>query len=246
MGKDSTNDITYYLVIDIANKEDLGLIRNWNTLKAAFEDGKIWITGFDTEQIQATEIKSIPFKSLYYEKNGKLFFLHSLLPERTVPSLLWTPIDRALQIELPSFNHNYFGMKEKIEIKLIPSEEIYESIAMITTIHTLGQYIETAPSIRLQNLHWAVLDNDKAFVVGTPLLPVLGDVYYKRGDFIIPSGYNFDLHSLVDALNNVINPNQNYWIVWNRNTSYFKISKNDMQPISISSYRKTIHRFSSL
>jgi len=210
MAKDLTNHINYYLVVAVAHQDDLGSIRNWKNLKMAFDSGKVWVTGFTIEQIESIEVKSIPSKNLYYEKSGKLFFINSLLPERTVPSLLWSPIDRALPVKLPSFNHNFFGVKEQVEIRLIPSEQVYESIVMITAIDTLGNYIETAPSIRLHNLDWVVLDNDKVLIIGKPLLPINGDVYYKRGDFIMPAGYDFDLYLLVEGLNNLINPNQDH------------------------------------
>jgi len=246
MEKDLANYIAYYLVIDIANKDDLGSIRNWKNIKTAFDSGKVWVTGFTIDQMESITVKSIPSKNLYYEKEGKLFFLHSLLPERAVPSLLWSPIDRALQVKLPSFNHNYFGVKEKIEIKLIPSEKVYEAVVMITAIDTLRSYIETAPAIRLQNLYWVVLDNDKVCILGKPLLPIKGDVYHKSGDFIIPAGYCFDLYLLEETVNKVVNPNQDHWIVWDRDTNYFKIPKKDMQSMSISSFRKTVNRFSSL
>ncbi len=245
MAEDIANPIAYYLMLANAHKDDLGNIRGWNNLKVAFEDDIIWVSGFDEDQITSIAIKSIPFKSLFYQKGGKLFFLESLLPERTIPSLLWSPIARALPVALPNFNHNFFGVKDKVEMRLVKSEKVYESTAIVTSIAVLEQYINTAPTIRLKKLTWALLDNNEVIVVGKPLLPIRGNAYYKRGSFIIPAGYDFDLELMEKTLSEIINPNEDKWIVWNLDDSYFTIAKEEVQLLTISSFRKTVNRFSS-
>jgi hypothetical protein len=42
-----------------------------------------------------------------------------------MPNLLWTPIERALSIDLPSFNHNFFGINQSVDIKLETKEGRY-------------------------------------------------------------------------------------------------------------------------
>lgn len=172
MGKDAANSIDYFLAIDDANKEHLATIRHWSNVKVATEGATIWVRNIDFAQLNSLEVKSMPYKKLFYERDGKLFPVNRHLPDRNVPSLLWTPIERAIPVNLPSFNHNFFGLNERISIELTSSQVERQVVAMIVGLSTLQQYVDSAPTVRLKAISWAILNNDKAFLLGTPLLPL--------------------------------------------------------------------------
>ncbi|MEP1490303.1 MAG: hypothetical protein ABJK28_17925 [Algibacter sp.] len=238
--------ISYYLQIQKKYKDDLGKIRHWCTLKTAFERDCIWVKGFDYAQIHGIEIKSIPYKMLFYEKKGKLYLLNSQLPDRNIPSVLWTPIDRALPIELPVYNHNYFGIDESIKMQLIPSEKEKEVVAMLSTVDMLNRYIEIAPVIRLQKLKWILINNDDVLIIGTPLLPFRGAAFWRQYDFLIPAGYDFDLPILTEILHHKMNPKNDKYLIWNADNTWFSISKEDLEPLTRGAFRMTLNRFSEL
>lgn len=237
MAKDASNDINYFLLIDETNRNDLSAIRHWSNLKVAFDGKAIWVKDFEYVQINSIEVKSIPYKTAFYSKGGKLYLQGSLLPDRTVPSVLWTPIERAFPIKLPSFNHNYFGIHERITMKLVSSESEREACAMLTTLKELERYIQKAPAVRLQKLSWVRLNNDKVFIFGKPLLPIAGDAYWQHDEFILPTGFNFELHSLMDVLNELVNPHKDSFVIWNSDNTYALIEKKKLQPLSIGSFR---------
>jgi hypothetical protein len=239
MAENASNNISYYLVINESHKDDLAGIRQWNNLKAAFEAGSIWIKDLDYAQVNSLEVKSIPYKTVFYEKQGKLFPHNSLLPDRNVPALLWTPVERALPVKLPAFNHNYFGIKEKTVMRLISSPQEAEAEGMIIGIEQLEAYLLTAPAVRLQKLSWTLLNNDLVFLFGKPLLPVDAAVYWKRNNFMLPAGQDFELHLLSDTLNALLNPDNDHLIIWDTNNTYSLVEKSDLQPLSLSSFRKT-------
>lgn len=227
------------MLLDASQKDDMVKLRLWNNLKIAFEGACIWIKDFDYNQINSIEVKSIPYKTIFYSREGKLYLQNSLLPDRFIPSLLWTPIGKALPITLPSLNHNYFGIQKKIEVNLIPSEEEHEVIAMIASKDALQQYIETAPSIRLYQLLWSVLNNNTFFIYGNPQLPIQGEVYWKRGDCLLPAGFDFELYMLANTYNSLLNPIGNFFILWNIDGTYSLIPKNELTTLSLSSFRLT-------
>lgn len=245
MAKDASDNVNYFLLIDNIHLADLAGIRKWDNLKAAFEGQQIWIKDFDYAQINALEVKSIPFKSVFYDKLGKLFPINSLLPNRSTPSLLWTPIARALPVKLPSFNHNYFGTAAQLALKLIPSNNEEEATAMMVGINQLGRYIQNAPEARLNRLTWTIINEDKVLLLGKPLLPISGTVFWNRKDFIIPAGFDFDLPLLSDLFNATLNPDNNDLVVWNTDDTCFLIKKTDLQPLSISSFRLSIRKISN-
>lgn len=245
MAENASNDISYFIAIDETFKSDLAGIRQWHNLRAAFDEGMIWIRDLNFVQVHSLEVKSIPYKTVFYEKQGKLFLINSLLPHRNVPSLLWTPLNRVLPVIIPPFNHNYFGIHEKLEMQLIASENEAEAEGMIVDADVLENYLVTAPRIRLQKLHWTILNNNKILLVGKPLLPIPADVYWTRNHILIPAGYDFALYSLADALNTILNPGNDHLIIWDLQNTYALVSKNDLQPLSLSSFRKTLQPFMS-
>jgi len=239
MAKHAANDLVYYLVIDEVHRDDLAAIRPWQNLKLAYDQAQIWVKDLSYVQVESPEVKCIPYKTLYYESEGKLCLLNSLLPDRRMPSLLWTPIERALPVKLPSFNHNYFGLDQKVALQLVPSEAEYDAEVMITNLDALETYMSKAPAVRSASLSWALLNNHKAFIAGIPMLPVDGDVYWRKGHFIIPAGYEFELEMLCHTMNDLLNPHNDSWILWNTDNTYALVAKEDMQPLSLGSLRAT-------
>lgn len=245
MEKNSANSIDYFLAIDDVDKEHLAAIRHWSNVKVATEGTAIWVRNIDFAQLNSLEIKSMPHKKLFYERDGKLFPVNRHLPDRNVPSLLWTPIERAVPVNLPSFNHNFFGINERISIQLILSQVERQAVAMIVGLSVLQHYVESAPAVRLKPMSWAVLNNDKAFLVGTPLLPINGPVFWNRGDALIPAGYDFEFYALSELITRQLSPENDSWVVWNTDATYFLVGKDDLQPLSRGSLRASIPHFVS-
>jgi hypothetical protein len=239
MAQDVTDNMIYFLSVQATDKDYLGTIRHWTNLKTGFEEDKIWVKDFTIAQIESQQVKSIPYKDIYYTRGGKLFKKGSLLPERNIPALLWTPIQRGLPLELPDFNHNFFGISQQVPVSLIESAQEQESFAMLTSLEVLKQYIETAPAVRLQPLAWAILNHESAVILGTPLLPLQGEVFWKKKDFLMPAGYDFELFALTDILREKINPEGMNWVMWNKEGQYCLLNKKAFQDLSLSSLRKS-------
>lgn len=239
MAQNITERINYFLQIDVDNKEHLASVRKWNNLKVAFDKNTIWISNFEFYQIDSLEVKTIPQKKLFYSKNGKLFLLNSLLPDCKEPSLLWTPIERALPIEILKYNHNYFGLTEKIEIKLIKDTTEKKVEVLYTSLDDLLSYAETAPKIRLDKIKWVLINNENVLLFGTPILPINAEAFYKIENAIIPTGYKMELEILHKTVNEKINPENDSWIIWNTDSNYYKVEKSILKQLSLSSIRKT-------
>lgn len=237
MEKNAGGSIRYYLAVSAEYKNDLARIRQWSHLKVGFDEHLIWVKDFDYAQIHSGEVRSIPFGRAFYEKGNQLFPLDSQLPERFVPSLLWTPIDRALPVKLPSLNHHYFGIDERLQINLVQRDHEAEAVAMITSASVLGAYVRSAPSIRLEKIRWTMLEADQVFLLGTPLLPLSGDTFWARKDLLLPSGFDFELYLLSDTIQKLVNPARDCWVIWHNDSSYSLILKEQLVTLSRSSFR---------
>lgn len=242
MAIDTTGSISYYLSLAGEHAAYLGTIRHWENLKIAYEGNVVWVKDLSPVQVDSLEVKSIPFKELYYAQDGKLFLKGSLLPSRNLPSLLWTPIGRGLAVTLPAYNHNYFGLTGNVNIRLAPSEKETESLALRVNINVLQNYIVTAPAIRLEGLQWTVLGAIEALLLGAPLLPLQGQAFWRRGDFLLPAGFDLELYAVSDDLSQLLNPEGDSWILWQEDGRYSKLDKQAFTPLSISSFRLTMER----
>lgn len=229
----------FWLKLPLKYKDKLSRIRVWKELKVALDEQDIWVRGLQPEKLNHPEIRKIPFKEIYYQKGGALFPLGKRLPEYKVKtSLLWRPIYKALMVEMPKYNFNYFGIQSQIEVKLVSSTEERESYAMEIEKEVFDAYIKEAPSIRLKDLQWAIVDK-RIFVVGTPLLPIPGITFWKQHDFLIPTGSDFEFKELSRQIHEKINAASLYYVVFDENRTYYKIPKESFRKLTLSSYRLT-------
>lgn len=227
--------------IDKSHKQLLGSIRHWENVKIAFTDTAIWLKDFSLEQINMADLQQIPHLVSYEVRDNLLFLSGSLLPTKKVPSaLLWSPIRRALPVELPGLNHNFFGINEKVAVQIVKSETEKEASAVLTSIATAKEYIATAPEVRLKNLEWTVLE-DKVLLFGTPLLPIKGVAFWKNKNAFLPAGYDYELPLLAAIIEKKINADGQNYMLWQSDSSCVLISKNSVKPLSISSFRKTFN-----
>jgi len=230
--------ISYLLEIPAVHKELLGHLRHLGNLKAALVDEVLWVKEISPDQAESALIKGLPYSKLYYSKGGLLFFKDSLLPARKLPQALWSPLAYVLPVELPSFNHNYFGISQKIRVKITPSQKEQPVYAVLTDKTTAGDYIQTAPKVRLNKLKWLGVGKS-LLIVGTPLLPVAGRSFWMYNDFLIPLGFDFELPLLAKKLKQRLDPDNKMIILWQDNNTYLSVEKEAFKPLSISSFRLT-------
>lgn len=241
MEKDVGNGLNYWLRIPREHKTELYAIRHWPQLKLAADESDIWVSGFSQAEIKSTSLQAIPYKSLYRLEDNLLFPWQSKLPWRKQPALLWQPIARALPVDLPDGNFNYFGTEERLQLGLKPSDQEQPPFGVLLSIKALGAYVEGAPALRLAPLQWVILKQHLAFVVGAPLLPIPGFSYWRKGQFLLPTGYDFDLPLLGEALSDKLELSKSRdWIFFNRDASFIRIAAGDVQPLSRSSFRLSV------
>jgi len=239
MAEDPSNDISWLLEIEQQHLDYLGPVRHWGQLSIAASPGYYWIRGLTPDQLESPEIKSIPFKQLYFEREQLLFHRGGLVPVKKLPELLvWMPLERGLPLDLPSFNHNYFGITERLNLRLVPSGKEEEPAALLTSISMLRDYILTASAVRLRPLSWVILD-DQALILGRPLLPLPGDSFWQKGDILMPAGLDWEWPVLEPTLNRELNPDRDRWLFWDKNGLCTIIEKKQCRVLSRSSFRLT-------
>lgn len=239
MEKDAADDLRYFLKLRNRDEEYLAPIRKWGELMLAREGEWIWIKGFNLSQLESKEVQCIPNKEIFSGKDGELFPFRSLLPLGRIPQLLWTPIQKALPVQVEEFNHNYFGVEEQIRIHLKREQDEREAVALQVNLGDLQTYLESCAEVRLQSLNWTLLGDIDALIVGEPLLPLPGTAYWKMGTMYFPLGYNLELPFLSEILREKLDPNPENLVFWSQSGSYLSMRADNFRPLSLSSFRKT-------
>lgn len=240
MAEDSSNSIKeFWAEIPRISEDFLGSIRDWKNVQIALDDEVIWLKGFTDEQAVSSEIQQLPNFLLYELREGLLFRKNALVPSKKVrTALLWISIDRALKLTFPISNNNFFGIDEKVEIKLKPSEEEQPAIALLSSIAEIKDRIIEIPKFKLEKLDWIVI-NDKALFLGNPLLSFPGKTYWSKDRHLLPTGFDFEFKNLSSLLQRKYNASQDQWLLWNENGNVLYLNKEDFRKLFVSSFRLT-------
>lgn len=243
MAKDAANNVSYMLEIGQEHQHFLAGLRQYTHLSIARQGGWCFIKGLTPEQVTAAEVISIPFIRRYYLRGQHLFPIGGLIPEKLLPQgLEFLPVMQGLPVSLPAFNHNYFGIHQRVPVALAAADKEQPAYGMLVPLHRLEQYINTAAAVRLQSLQWLVLDSSTALVLGTPVLPVAeAQMLWKNGSFLLPAGYNFEYPALSVVLQQHMQQ-QGEWILWMVNGTWLPLAAPDFKALSISSFRLTLQR----
>lgn len=240
MAENSSDSIkTFWAELSKADEDFLGAIRDWKNIQIAIDEEMIWLKGFTDEQTVSSEIQQLPNFILYELRDGLLFRKDALVPSKKMrTALLWTPIDKALKLTFPISNNNFFGIDEKIEVKLKPSEQEQPAMALLCSISEIKDVIITTPKFKLEKLDWIVI-NDKALFMGTPLLSFPGKTFWLKDDHLLPTGFDFEFKNLSSLLQRKYNECNEDWLLWSENGSVLNIKKEDLRKLSVSSFRLT-------
>ncbi|MFY1047819.1 hypothetical protein [Chryseobacterium sp. GP-SGM7] len=240
MAEDSSEYLKeFWAEIPRKDEYSLGSIRDWKNIQICADDEVIWMKGFTAEQSVSSELKQLPNFILYELKNGLLFRRNALVPSKKVRTgLLWTPIDKALKLNFPPTNHNFFGIDEKIAVHLKEGKNEFSAVALLCLIDEIKDKIAEIPKFKLEKLEWLIVD-DKALFLGTPLLGFPGKTFWMKDGHLLPSGFDFEFKNLSLLLQKKYNKNSDHLLLWNENGSYLSIKKDDLRKFSVSSFRLT-------
>lgn len=242
MAENSSNPITFLVTTTKEHLQSLAQIRHFENLKVAFEGNNIWVKDFSLEQIDSALVKTLPFKSIYYLKENLLFPKGSLLPKAKLPKLLlWASIQQAFALEDVKLNHNFFGIHDTIQPRLIPSTKERDTFALLTPLNfETKKTIENAAAFRLKKLKYTIINDIKLLILGIPNLPIQSHGFWLNNDFLFPNGYTLEFDILLASIKEKINPSGNFYVFWQNDNSYSLIAKSDFMPLSISSFRLSL------
>ncbi|WP_419868667.1 hypothetical protein [Chryseobacterium sp. CT-SW4] len=238
MAENSSKRIkVFWAEIPRAGEDFLGSVRDWKNIQVALDEEVIWLKGFTEEQAASPELRQLPDFILYELREGLLFRKNALVPSKKIrTALLWSPIDKALPVDFPLSNQNYFGIHEKVKVKLKTAEEEQPAFALLSPLEEIKNILVAIPGFKLDLISWTLLD-DNALFLGEPLLSLPGNTYWKKDGHLLPTGLDFEWRNLSLLLQKKYNKNADRWILWSREGEYISIPKENFRKLSVSSFR---------
>ena len=233
----------WMLSVPYTEKDALYGLRHLSHLKMGTADDQFWVTGFTDDQLADQAVLRMRQKQVYAVKGGKLYLKGSLLPARSMPFVLWTPIDRALPVKLPNYRGNYTDLPPPAVCQLVPVATEQEPKAQLVDLNQLAHYIKTAPAVRLKPISWVMLGQHDALLFGLPLLPIPGKTFWARARILLPAGYDLNFPLLANWLNLALNPSGREWVLLTADNEQIPIPATHWQPLTRQTVDDTLKAF---
>lgn len=183
----------WVLVFKKSDLSALGSVRCWPDMQAAETETEIWLRCPIQQTNLGEPLRRLPALYTYREnKAGLLFPVQGITPISTLPALGWVNIREFIPLEMPTAALPA-QMDQTYTLKLVPSSTYRPGAALRMNLSDWQHYAETAPDIRLQQLHFALAASGQVLVIGLPLPSVPGEEYWQREQLLLPSGYDLEL-----------------------------------------------------
>ncbi len=238
MERDASNGVEHLIAVPDSSLNELYELRHWPSLQFSQEAGRLWIKGLTLDQLHAIEVKTLTGLKVYEVNDPFLHERGHILPDIPKPRLKWRALESLLPVERPEYNFNYFGVEEELSIRLQRSTAGAPGSAHVVLLDHLEAYLSEAAAIRLKPLIWSIMGS-KALLMGTPLLPIPGDVYWHNGALFLPEGYDLELPILRDEIRKKIAPDGNKHVFIHTDGRYWLASASGFTALSRSSFKRS-------
>ena len=202
-------------------------------------ENHIWLQGEDLEEQLRAQLLRIPDILLFHvEVDRQLIPLGATVPNGYLPSGDWILIRNWCSVRLPVAA--YSGETHPtVLITIVRSAECQEANTLVADFADWRRFVETAPSIRLRNLKFAVHESGKTMIVGSPLPPIPGLFLYAEQGIAVESGWRVEPRVEPQILAHSLKLGGND-IAWIQRTGEVEVVlANDFCPATRSAVRRT-------
>jgi hypothetical protein len=110
------------------------------------------------------------------------------VPRRKLPDGQWQPLVDFLKVRSASALLPGQGVLP-IAWRLVPAEEYREPALLVLPFEELARWGLSAPELRLKSLKFALAEDGRACVQGTPLPALPGERWHAEGGIAAPAGW---------------------------------------------------------
>ncbi|MEM1318631.1 MAG: hypothetical protein AAGG75_00175 [Bacteroidota bacterium] len=171
--------------------DSLGTLRHYTELRLAHDGDWLWLRGLPSTSLPLA-MQQLPAQARYrLDAEGLLFPLGQKTPTGRLPQLNWQPLPEALPVELPP-SALPAEIRTHCPVRLQPTDTPHPGFALCCQLQHWKSFGETAAQARLEQLRFAVSENNQVLIIGQPLPPLPGKEYWRRGQLLLPAGFDLE------------------------------------------------------
>lgn len=229
----------YIIILAEKDAGALGRVRCWPGAQAARQDGVVWLRGIFAKDRPPVAIRQLPAVKTYRAGEGGLLFPEgALTPVGELPRLNWQSLKDFIPVELP-VSALPGRVTEQAPVRLVASGRAEQGAALLTTRDAWANWVETAPSVRLQCLHFAASADGKALILGAAMPPLPGRELWMRHQILLPAGFDFEYPVVSELIQRKYNPGKQAMLLFDENGRFDKIDGKSFVRATRSAVRMT-------
>ena len=210
------------IILQKKDKAALGAVRCIEGLQAAMQDDQIWVRGID-DSTKDLRIQQLPAISTCRLGNDNLLFPNEkITPIGKLPELEWERLETFITVE-PPVSAMPGEVQDSLPIRLVVSKKEQNVEALLIDLSVWKKYAATAPQIRLENIQFAVSENEEVLICGTPMIPLPGKTFWLRDRILLPSGYDLEMPVFAKMIQQRLDKEGASFILFRENGTWEKI-----------------------
>ena len=235
--------MAFILVLKQTDRAALAAIRLFPSLEVATEGTDIWLKLPLSNDGLDPKIRQLPLISTFIVDDKQLLYpIGGLTPVSRLQPMRWQPLTAFMPIELPVSIFPAASVSA-ISVEVVPSGKEREAAALSTSATAWLAYVSTASEVRLKRLKFAVSDDTKVFIMGTPLPPIEGETYWLHNNIFMPSGFDFALPIVSELIFQKEKLDNQAFLCFNTEGAYHRLEVLDFVLATRSAVRLSLNKF---
>lgn len=179
--------------LPLAEASTVGSLRLWPAVDVCEDGASLWLRGRDLPAVEG-RLRALPGAERFaILDDDQLVPAGRRLPKGRLPTGPWRPLDEYVQCR-PGSDTWPATLRRQVELRLAPSDDWTEPTLLLCELRDWLAYAATAPQARLDRLGFAVADNSRTLIRGTPLPPLPGVRLVEHGGIAVPAGQHWSPH----------------------------------------------------
>lgn len=178
--------------IALADAEAAGALRLRAGVEVLVDGDSVWIHGGPLDDAVEAELRKLPCLARYAVlPDDRLVAWAERIPSGRLPDGSWTPMAAWLR-PTPQGAASPGPPPRRVTPRLVRDDAEREAAILVVRGERLAAWAETAPASRLKPLAFAVCEDGRVLVKGTPLPALPGTRCAEEGGIVVPCGWAFE------------------------------------------------------
>ncbi|MEZ6133040.1 MAG: hypothetical protein R3C59_30585 [Planctomycetaceae bacterium] len=182
------------------------VLRSEPDVKVAVVDNRLWLQGRHADESLLQRLSTLADGPVFrVDEQNRLTPIRQTVPTGKLASATWMDVNRFFTPVLPvaAVPHGQFA---RCTLQLQRSPDVRPAQLLVCDASLFLDWAVTAPEVRLRCLKYAVCRSTsvRVLVMGQPLPPLTGSLFWLAGQVALPLGYAWQPELDVAAMNAVL------------------------------------------